>query len=301
MGSIITLRTADVIPRTVPNIADAYKDYGFAYCFTMGFIDRGINEPEDYNAELIKEISEQIGKESALPEKTPNVIFVQMESFFDVNRLKGVTYSAQPMPNYTYLMENYTSGYLTVPSIGAGTANTEFEVLSGMSLDYFGMGEYPYKSVLRDEACESLATMFKGYGYTAHAVHNHSGTFYARHTVYPNLGFDTFISSEFMLDLERNVLTWAKDKVLTNEIIRALDSTKNTSDFVFAVSVQGHVRYPTEELDYEKHITITDGISDEEEKNRYEYFVNQMYEMDAFIGELTKAVTERREETVIVF
>ena len=300
-GSIITLRSTDVIPRTVPNIADAYKDYGFAYCFTMGFIDRGINEPDDYNADLIKDISEQIGKEGQRPDKTPNVIFVQMESFFDVNRLEGVTYSEQPMPNYTKLMENYTSGYLTVPSIGAGTANTEFEVLTGMSLDYFGMGEYPYKSVLRDDACESLATMFKDYGYAAHAVHNHSGTFYARHAVYPNLGFDTFISSEFMLDMERNVLTWAKDKILTDEIIRALDSTENISDFVFAVSVQGHGRYPTEELDYEKHITITGGISDDEEKNRYEYFVNQMYEMDAFIGELTRAVTERREETVIVF
>jgi len=300
-GTIISLRMTGVVPRTVPNIADAYKDYGFAYCFTMGFIDRGINEPEDYNAELIGEISDLIGKADDRPQKTPNVIFVQMESFFNVNRLEGVTYSKQPMPNYVNLMENYPSGYLTVPSIGAGTANTEFEVLTGMSLDYFGMGEYPYKSVLRNSACESLATMFKDCGYTAHAIHNHSGTFYARNTVYPNLGFDTFISSEFMPNIERNVLTWAKDKVLTEEIVRALDSTENTSDFVFTVSVQGHGRYPTEYLDYERHVTITDGISDTEEKNRYEYFVNQMYEMDAFIGALTEAVTERREETVIVF
>lgn len=300
-GSIISLRFTNIIPRTVPNIAEAYQDYGFAYCFTMGFIDRGINEPDEYNADLIAEISDQIGKEGERPTKTPNVIFVQMESFFDVNRLKGVTYSKQPMPNYTALRENYPSGALTVPSIGAGTANTEFEVLTGMSLAYFGMGEYPYKSILRDEPCESLATMFKDYGYTAHAVHNHAGTFYARHEVYPNLGFDTFISSEFMPNLERNVLTWAKDMVLVEEIVRALDSTENTSDFVFGVSVQGHGRYPTEELDYEKHVTITGGIDDEEDKIRYEYFVNQMYEMDAFIGALTEAVSERREETVIVF
>ena len=300
-GSIITCRMTDIIPRTVPNIADAYKDYGFAYCFTMGFIDRGIDEPDEYNQELIKEISDQIGKEQAAPLKKPNVIFVQMESFFDVNRLQGVTYSKQPMPNYQQLRKDYPSGYLTVPSIGAGTANTEFEVLTGMSLDYFGMGEYPYKSVLRDDACESLATMFKSYGYAAHAIHNHSGTFYSRHQVYPNLGFDSYISSEFMLNMERNVLTWAKDKILTEEILRALDSTDGASDFVFAVSVQGHGRYPTEELDYEKHVTITEGFDDEEDKNRYEYFVNQMYEMDAFIGQLTEALSKRNEETVIVF
>jgi phosphoglycerol transferase MdoB-like AlkP superfamily enzyme len=194
-----------------------------------------------------------------------------MESFFDVNRLKDVTYSTQPMPNYTNLIENYTSGYLTVPSIGAGTANTEFEVLSGMSLAYFGMGEYPYKSVLRDDACESLATMFKDYGYAAHAVHNHSGTFYARHTVYPNLGFDTFISSEFMLDLERNVLTWAKDKVLLRYMKEALNSTKET-DFVYAVTAQAHGNYPKIFVQEASRISVS-GDLNEEDKNKYTYYI----------------------------
>ena len=300
-GSIITLRTTDVIPRTVPNIADAYRDYGFAYCFSMGFIDKGINEPEDYNAELIDAISDMIGQEGKRPDKTPNVIFVQLESFFDVNRLKDLTYSQNPQPNWTYLRENFPSGYLTVPSIGAGTANTEFEMLTGMNLDYFGMGEYPYKSVLREDTCESLATIFKSMGYTSHAIHNHSGTFYDRNIVYSNLGFDTFISSEFMVELKRNALTWAEDRELTEQIVLALDSTKGTSDFVFTVSVQGHGKYPTEELDYEKHVEILGGITEKGKMYSYEYFVNQMYEMDMFIGELIKAVNERGEETMIVF
>jgi len=300
-GLILTLRVSGVIPRTISNIADAYKEYGFAYCFSMGFVDRGINKPDDYDASLIEEISDMIGEEGERPEKTPNVIFVQLESFFDVNRLKNITYSENPVPNLTAFMEQCPSGYLTMPSIGAGTANSEFEVLTGMSLDYFGMGEYPYKSVLRDDTCESLATMFKSIGYTSHAIHNHSGTFYDRNYVYPNLGFDTFISSEFMSDLDRNALTWAKDSELVEQVVLALDSTQGTSDFVFTVSVQGHGRYPSVELDYEKHVQITGGITDPIKLCKYEYFVNQMYEMDRFIGELINAVNERGEETVIVF
>ena len=54
-------------------------------------------------------------------------------------------------------MQNYTSGYLTVPVVGAGTANTEFEVLTGMGIRFFGLGEYPYKTVLKDTSCESAA------------------------------------------------------------------------------------------------------------------------------------------------
>ncbi len=54
-------------------------------------------------------------------------------------------------------MKNYSTGYLTVPVVGAGTANTEFEVLTGMSMQYFGTGEYPYKTILKKTDCESTA------------------------------------------------------------------------------------------------------------------------------------------------
>ena len=39
-----------------------------------------------------------------------------------------------------------------VPSVGAGTANTEFEVLTGMNMRFFGPGEYPYKTVVKNPA-----------------------------------------------------------------------------------------------------------------------------------------------------
>ena len=53
-----------------------------------------------------------------------------------------------PIPNFTKLKEECTSGFLTMPAIGAGTANSEFEVLTGFDVAYFGAGEYPYKTVL---------------------------------------------------------------------------------------------------------------------------------------------------------
>ncbi len=63
------------------------------------------------------------------------------------------------------MKENYTSGWLTTPSFGAGTANTEFEVLSGMSLEYFGPGEYPFTTIMRETTSESVAYDLKDYGY----------------------------------------------------------------------------------------------------------------------------------------
>lgn len=55
------------------------------------------------------------------------------------------------------LSSEYSAGYISVPCFGAGTANTEFEVQTGINLDDFGPGEYPYKTVLQSAICESAA------------------------------------------------------------------------------------------------------------------------------------------------
>ena len=44
-----------------------------------------------------------------------------------------------------------------------------------------------------------------------------------------------------------------------------------------------------------------EGIEDEATKNKWEYYVNQVYEMDQFAGNLVKAVEDRGEPSVIVF
>lgn len=99
---------------------------------------------------------------------------------------------------------------MKVPSVGAGTANTEFEILTGMTLDYFGAGEYPYKTVLQDETCESMAYNLRELGYRTGVLHNNTGSFYSRNKVFANLGFDYFVSSEYMENLSYNPIGWAK-------------------------------------------------------------------------------------------
>ena len=111
------------------------------------------------------------------------MIFVQLESFFNVHDLVGAEFSQEPIPVFRELMETCPHGQLKVPSVGGGTANTEFEVLSGMNLDYFAAGEFPYNTILQDTSCETVCFNLKELGYTATAVHNYTGTFYGRNTV----------------------------------------------------------------------------------------------------------------------
>ena len=116
-------------------------------------------------------------------------------------------------------MKEYSSGYLTVPAVGAGTANVEFEVMTGMSVKFFGPGEYPYKEILRTTTCESTPYDLKQLGYSSHAIHNHRGAFYGRNKVFSNMGFDTFTSLEYMNNVMKTPKNWAKDALLTEQIV----------------------------------------------------------------------------------
>lgn len=285
------------------NIAFAYEDYGLPYCFLASLFNTGISEPNGYTKKAMAKIDKdgELNQTatSRSSDELPNIIVVQLESYFDVANAEFFTTSEDACPNLHNLYQNYSNGYFKVPSVGAGTANTEFEVLTGMNLRYFGPGEYPYKTYSKKHPTESAATALASLGYGTHALHDNTGNFYSRANVFNNMGFDTFTSKEFMNVLQTTENGWAKDEILTHHIMEAMDTTKQ-EDFVFTVSVQGHGNYPETQVIENPKIKV-EGIEDEALKNKWEYYVNQVYEMDQFVGDLIKAVEERNEPSVVVF
>ncbi len=323
-------RWSSILPRNFSNIAEAYQTYGLAYCFANSYISTGISKPDDYDAQKVENILDeevvpvnteveidpvetQMAEEETeevYEEETKasideyenngvNVIYLQLESFFDITDLNDVVVNEDPIPNFRHLFETCSSGFLSVPSVGAGTANTEFEILTGMNLDFFGCGEYPYQTVLREQTCESLPYCYDNIGYTAHAIHNNSATFYNRNMVFSRLGFDTFTSIEYMYNLTYTPENWAKDKVLTSNIIEAMEST-DTSDFIYTISVQGHGSYPTESVLSNPHIKVTLSTDDVSRQNQLTYYANQIYEMDLFVSDLIRQLKDFDEPCILV-
>ncbi len=283
------------------NIRLAYRDYGTPYCFIVTLFDNGIDRPFDYSIDRVNRLMNRIEKKQEKIEKeekqTPNVIFVQLESFFDVTRVDGLTFSEEPIPFFKEMMKKYSSGFLSMPTYGAGTVNTEFEIMTGMNKDYFGAGEYPFKSILQERTSESICYILKEEGYRTHAVHNNNASFYDRDYVYANLGFDTFTTMELMTIMEKTQTNWAKDKILTKYIGQALDSTDG-QDFIYTVSVQGHGDYPEKPIS--TNTIKVSGAKSESFDHQYSYYASQLKEMDAFLKELIASLEERGEDTVLV-
>ena len=283
------------------NIRLAYRDYGTPYCFIVTLFDNGIDRPIDYSVNRVNRVMNSIEKKQEKLDKeekqTPNVIFVQLESFFDVTRVENLTFSEDPIPFFRQMMKEYSSGFVSMPTYGAGTVNTEFEIMTGMNKDYFGAGEYPFKSILQERTSESICYVLKDEGYTAHAIHNNNASFYDRDYVYANLGFDTFTTMELMTIMEKTETNWAKDKILTKYINQALDST-NGQDFIYTVSVQGHGDYPEKPISTNT-IQVT-GAKSDSFNYQYSYYASQLKEMDAFLEELILSLEKRGEDTVLV-
>lgn len=283
------------------NIAQGYKDYGFVYSFSASMLDQGMAEPQGYSQEQVDETLATIPQKDSADGELPNIICVLLESFVDPKEVKFLECSQNPTPNFDHLYDNYSSGYLTVPVVGAGTANTEFEILTGMGMQFFGLGEYPYKTILKSNTCESIASDLGTHlGYGTHVVHNNGGNFYSRRNAFTQMGFDSFTSKEMMDIQEYTPLgTWPTDDILIGEVEKALDSTEQ-QDFVYTITVQGHGAYPSEKVIENPQITVT-GAETEAKNNEWEYFVNEIHEVDKFIANLTDMLSKRDEKTIVVF
>ena len=377
---IYTLTKVAVNTKTVSdnfgNLAYAYNDYGFAYCFSNSIIDVGISRPKSYSEQAIREItdvfyynkdevvfatkeeveseeteSEGIGnketdhKETKIKEtKTeenetvgskaekntqelnltvtadeetqnekkyfsnepatkqyPNIIVIQLESIFDTKYMKDLRVTERVMPTLANLKGRYSHGFFTVPAVGAGTANTEFEVQTGMSTQFFGAGEYPFKTIMKSKSCDSMAYDLKRYGYATAGFHNNDATFYERYIDYSNLGFDVFTAMEHMYFLQYTPRGWAKDNILDNEMIERMKQTEGR-DYITTITVQAHGRYPKKHTETLTHIGCHftgEYEGDIEKEAAWEYYINQCRETDNMLKDLIASLEELDEPTVV--
>ncbi len=338
---IVTLTRVAVETQTVSdnfgNLAYAYNDYGFAYCFSNSIIDVGISEPKEYTKEAIDKIvkglhydkdevvfqpkpeeqdaqeQQQLENENPLEEENqyfvnepatienPNIIVIQLESIFDTKYMNDFRVSEKPMPTYSRLKNQFSSGLFVVPAVGAGTANTEFEVQTGISTSFFGAGEYPFKTVMTDTTCGSMGYDLKRLGYATAGFHNNDATFYERYKDYANLGFDSFSGMEHMYMLNYTPRGWAKDDVLDDLMIERMKQTEG-KDYITTISVQAHGRYPkkyTHTLtDVNCHFTGK-YAQDEEKRVAWKYYVNMCRETDNMIASLIDKIEKLDEPTVV--
>ena len=274
-----------------------YSENGYLVSFINSAKELIPNKPDSYTTERMADLKtglEEASAEVSGNKKKPNIIIVQLESFVDPYRIKGVEFTKDPMPNIRKLQEMGPNGLIRVPSFGGGTVRTEFEVLTGYSANNLGPGEIPNNTVLKKQAVESMAQILKKQGYGVTAVHNYLGNFYNRDTVYSSFGFDNLVTQEYIDDLQYTY-DYPSDMNNLESIKKVLK--RDTPQFIFNVAVESHGPYDS---DYkaENGYEVSGDISNEE-RNQIQEYLDKAFEVDKYVGELIKYVEESGEPTVI--
>ncbi|MDP4152710.1 MAG: LTA synthase family protein [Bacillota bacterium] len=127
--------------------------------------------------------------------------------------------------------------------VGGGTANVEFEALTGLSTAFLPGGSIAYSQYIK-QPLPSLPRLLKEYGYTTIAVHPYVSTFWNRNKVYPLIGFDNFVTIKDMKDVSKKG-NYASDDYFVHQIIAQYQkySADDKPLFVFGVSMQNHFPY----------------------------------------------------------
>ena len=139
------------------------------------------------------EAADDVAAEADQEQKLPNIIAIMNESWTDFASVGGIETSEPVTPFIDSLTENTIRGELYVSVFGSGTANSEFEFLTGSSMRFLPNGSIPYQAYI-EQKTPSLASYLKQYGYFTLASHFANRSNWKRDTVYPLLGFDEFLS-----------------------------------------------------------------------------------------------------------
>ncbi|WP_281888440.1 LTA synthase family protein [Paenibacillus sp. YYML68] len=268
---------------------------GFLLTTMMNLKFLSLKEPEGYSEQTIRGITGSVPKEVAAESAVkPNIIVVLSESFWDPTQMKNVTFSQDPIPFYRSLAEKYTSGTMLSPQYGGGTANVEFEVLTGNSMRFLPQGSIPYNQYV-DRGIDSIASILARQGYATTAINPFHSWFYNSKTVYENFGFSKYVSQEFFEPDYAG--PYLSDRSVAKHIIKEQEKSDGP-DFIFANTMENHYHYYPGKF---KENTIQVSGVEGETKGLLETFAQGLLGADAMLKELVTHYEAKGEPTMIVF
>ncbi len=292
---------------------ESYYRQGFLPSFISGAQTIKPSKPEDYTVSGAKKLISEYAKEyddnnqtggssatrleatKQFDEEKPTVIAVMNETFSDLSIYQNMHADYQGPTYFKSIDDCLSRGRLYVSAYGGGTANTEFEFLTGNSMAYLGSGVYPYTTYDLTDT-ENLAAQFKSLGYYTTAMHPNHGTNWNRENVYKDFGFDQFLTINDFQNAEtlRGMVT---DKATYDKILELLDTNSNPQ-FIFDVTMQNHSGYDTGLIPYDKQMSLN--IDGEFNSNVNEY-VSLIQQSDEALKYFLNKLSKLDRKVVVVF
>lgn len=283
---------------------DNYSNNGFIPGFLYNLKSPAMNQPTNYSKAQINSIVDKYTKEAETINQTrnsvledTNIIYIMSESFSDPLEINGMAVSEDPIPLTREQMKKHKSGKILSQGYGGGTANIEFEALTGVSMEPLAPSlTTPYIQMTNKmSTLPSILSYLTQQDYELTAMHPFNTSMYKRKDVYQRMGFSNFLSDANMVNqelLEED--RYISDESAFNEILLQLEETKKT-DFIHLVTMQNHTTYSGKYPETE--FKAKGSADDEEAKNYYQGLSYSDEALERFLEKLDSY----KEDTVVVF
>ena len=284
------------------NVPAVYEAFGFPYCFLHNFNLYPVDKPPGYNARVAASYEDTYREAEAAPETAPNILMVMCEAFTDLPNQAAFTYTGEtnPIAAYNRLAEQTLSGHLVVSNTGAGTANTEFDVLTGMMTNRIGTGTTSAFRVVHRNI-DSIPRMLTQAGYRTFFLHPGQNWFYNRESVYSYLGItdqvfqDAFSRSDLVGD-------WISDAGFLRVLKESLEARQvDTPLFTYAVTIQNHQSYGAGKYGYVPDPPQTDIALSDAARTYLSVYFKGLQDSAAMLEELTEYLDSLDAPYLLVF
>ncbi len=287
-----------------------YRTNGFILATISNLQTKTQKQPEGYSKEAVQKIVQKYQKiaeennknRKKLSDEKVNVVYVMSESFIDPKLGKHLyDYgNKEPIPYTQEIKKSQSSGWAASSEYGGGTANVEFESLTGLS--NFFLNSIPYTSIVpANKDAPSIVKNFNENGYKTIAMHPYNRNMYRREVVYPNLGFQEYRSADGFKNNSRiDNSKYISDESAFNEVLAELKNSQKP-EFIHLVTMQNHMPYDNNF--YSKHnfsVEAKNGANPENAKTIQAYLEGISHSdraMKNFLSEIKKL----NEKTIVVF
>lgn len=221
---------------------------------------KAMDKPDNYSQKTMQSLAKKYAQEARAINQTRSgeltdntVIMILSETFSDPIRVPGVSFSLDPIPNIRNIKNTTTSGLMLSPGYGGGTANIEYQALTGLNLANFNDSLIvPYQQLVpnQNNPYSFNQIWMEKYGKNAStAVHPFQQSMYLRNINYRKFGFSYLYTLDSKIPLEHTGCIdrspYVSDSEAYQSILDLLDKQQDSksSQFLQLITMQNHMPY----------------------------------------------------------
>lgn len=282
-----------------------YRSNGFIGGFLFNMPIDAMRKPRGYDeaamadvARRYTELADRINADRTGSLDDVNVVLVLSESFTDPTELDGFELGRDPIPRTRSRMASTASGHMLAQMYGGGTANMEFETLTGQSLGLFRPQMLsPYQMLVPEhDDYPSAVGWFHSQGHDAIAVHPYRVGMYKREQVYERLGFDEFIHDTTIRETDTiDENPYISDVAAFDEVLAQIDEHDKPL-LVNLVTMQNHIPV---DGNYDDPVPVSG--TDEDQGKRIGQYARGLEHTDQALADFLDELEEGPEKTVVLF